>query len=274
MGINFGNNYRNSFLVSHEDGYEEYRGMDGDDVYIVHPRLADDVKISDSSGYNTIVLGNATIASSDFVSAGVVFHYASGGSLKVLGDVSRYLFVFGGGTAPFDPTSGGTVRSFAETAAAFGVDPGSLSLSAIKHGTVSGTIQSDGSILADNTNTDVFPVFMEAGGYYQARSDRDEAFIYEFAENAAGEMEGRNGTVNISGFDFEHDSIRFRDQEGTFPSLDVFRKYGYAVTQNVFESETLVSLLPEISSDGTRVPSDIVLQGVVLTESQIQIEVV
>ncbi len=146
MGINFGNYQDNSFLVNNNDGYEEYRGLDGNDVYNVNTSLTDDVRISDSAGLNTIVLGNAAIESTDFVSAGVIFHYAAGGSLTVIGDVTKYNFVFGGGSDPFDPTSGGTDRSFAETASAFGVNPDNLSPSTIQHGTVTGTINSDGTV--------------------------------------------------------------------------------------------------------------------------------
>lgn len=151
MGINIGNYQANSFIVSHGDGYEEYRGLGGDDVYNVNTHLLEDVTITDNQGSNDIVLGNAEIESTDFVSTGVIFHYADGGSLTVIGDMSQYNFIFGGGTDPFDPASGGTDLSFDETAQAFGLDPDSLNASEILQGTVSGRIQSDGTIDPDDT---------------------------------------------------------------------------------------------------------------------------
>lgn len=151
MGINFGNYQANIFIVNNGDGYEEYRGLGGDDVYNVNTHLAENVTITDSQGNNDIVLGNAEIESTDFVSTGAIFHYAAGGSLTVIGDLDQYNFVFGGGTDPFDPASGGTGLSFSGTVQAFGVDPESLSGSEISHGTVSGTIQADGTIDSDDT---------------------------------------------------------------------------------------------------------------------------
>lgn len=180
MGLNFGNFEPNSFLVSHGDGYEEYRGLAGDDVYNVNIHLAEDVTISDSDGTNDIVLGNAEIESTDFVSTGAIFHYADGGSLTVIGDLDHYNFVFGGGSDPFDPTSGGTGQSFNETVQAFGLDPESLSTSEISHGTVAGTIQADGTIDSDGTG-DVQTIILDGQGTLQEPVTLDasgEEYLY------------------------------------------------------------------------------------------------
>jgi len=164
MGINFGNYQKNTFLVSNNDGYEEYRGLGADDVYNVYTLLTDHVKITDSQGINSIILGNAEIESTDFVSTGVIFHYASGGSLTVIGDIEQYTFVFGGGTDPFNPVLGGTGHTFNETVQLFGVDPANLSLSVISHGTVSGTIQDDGSLDSTDSGDDFQTIILDGKG--------------------------------------------------------------------------------------------------------------
>ncbi len=143
--ISYGNSGKNLLPVTHGDGYDNYQGLGGDDVYSVDPMLTESVTISDSLGVNTVVLGEAEIVSSQFFAGGALFTYASGGVVKVLGDMSNFTFVFGGQIA-FDPTVGGTSKTFEETVTAFGADPESLSLTGMIDGTISGKIHSDGTV--------------------------------------------------------------------------------------------------------------------------------
>jgi hypothetical protein len=367
--IGFGNYQRNTMLVTHGDGYDEYRGLGDGDIYNVNPALTDDVTISDVQGRNLVVLGETDIDSVGFLNNGVVFHYKSGGSLTVIGSRANFRFVFGGGTDPFEPTEGGTEQSFDETAEDFGVDPNNLSDTEVTEGTVSGTISADGTVLetgfevsflseevtegdalefmisrnsdetasevnwsvsgvtlqGEDNGTAVFDeqgqavvtviteddtvdtgdrtlsfhvtgelpvsvtvlenddeedpvdpytaVSMENGGTYEAQDDVAEAFVYAFTDADEGLMEGRNGTVTITGFDAESDMIRFVDTDGEPPELAEFQSNGYSVTPNAFAGQTVVSLQPDMSS-GSAVASDIILQGVVITETDIQIEVI
>jgi hypothetical protein len=144
MAILFGNTGNNTSIVTNGDGYDEYRGLTGDDIYNVNTALTDEVTISDSDGINTVVLGNAEIASTRFFDGGAQFTYASGGVLTVLGDMTNMNFVFGGGTDPFDPTAGGTSNDFDTTVTAFGVDPATLDLTPVEG--EGGTINDDGTV--------------------------------------------------------------------------------------------------------------------------------
>ncbi len=144
MAIQFGNTGNNDFVVKDASGFDEFRGLEGDDTYNVSPTLTEQLKIVDNDGVNTVVLGEAEIASSLFFDGGVRLTYASGGELTVLGDMSKYNFVFGGQNDPFDPAAGGASKTFAETVTAFGLDPDALGATPEAGG--AGTINPDGTV--------------------------------------------------------------------------------------------------------------------------------
>ncbi|SLM30354.1 hypothetical protein MTBBW1_2200008 [Desulfamplus magnetovallimortis] len=276
MAINFGTDGNNNFTVTHADGYEEYRGLGGDDVYNVNPNLTEAVKISDSRGADKVVLGAAEITSSRFFSGGAEFTYATGGKLTVLGDMSSIEFVFGGGSDPFAPVEGGVLKTFEDTVTAFNVDPSGLSpTTPVEGGGV--IIESDGTVQQSSGEEGIS---MVAGGNYTATGE-DDIFLYDFSDYSGGNygdisMVGLDGAVTIEGFDPDHDIIRFVDQDGTPPTLTQFQTSGYQVTPNAFDPvQTVVSLVPWMGEDGTVSPvgsADVILAGVV-TET-VQIEVV
>ncbi|SLM30353.1 hypothetical protein MTBBW1_2200007 [Desulfamplus magnetovallimortis] len=166
MAIQFGTPGSQTMTVTNGDDFEEYRGLGGDDVYNVNPNLTDTVRISDSDGINTVVLGTADIALAQFFTGGAQFTYASGGVLQVLGDMSNFTFYYGGGTDPFNPVSGGTGQSFDETVTTFGLDPATLGLTPAD-APVSGVVNADGTVGVTGPS---FSVAASAAEVYEGES--------------------------------------------------------------------------------------------------------
>jgi hypothetical protein len=258
--IGFGNSADNLFTVTNNDGYSEYRGLSGNDTYNVNTNLTDDLIIRDGDGSDTVVLGEAAIEATRFFTGGVEFTYETGGKLTVLGDMDSFSFVFGGGTDPFEPATGGTPNSFQETTEAFGLDFAQLGSSPTEGD--GGVIRADGSVSGSSD------VIMMDGETYTATEDVD-IFVYGFGVFSGGGygeddvMAGLTGSVAIDGFDPDQDIIRFAI-EGDAPTNAEFEAGGYMVMPNAFEGETYVSLEPYRGESGeiAAVASDIMLLGV------------
>ncbi|SLM30347.1 hypothetical protein MTBBW1_2200001 [Desulfamplus magnetovallimortis] len=191
MAISFGTQGNNNFTVTAGDDYEEYRGMGGNDTYTVNPNLTEDVRIQDSSGSNVVVLGEAVIAGSRFFSSGVELTYASGGVLQILGDMSSFSFVFGGGSDPFNPQEGGFANDFEATMTAFGVDPSQVQGMDVVSG-IAGTINDDGTV----DELDQVTMSIDQGHYSESPVEIDASLgSFVFTDDATV---GNN--VEISGF--------------------------------------------------------------------------
>lgn len=151
MAISFGGSESDNITVQKVPSYSDYRGLGGDDTYNVDPGLTQNVIISDSSGVNTVVFGNARITKSAFFNGGLQLTFETGGVLTVLGNMSNYRFVFGGGENAFDPAQGGTVKTFNETVQSFNLNPDALTTDAVQ-GSSNVVINDNGSLTPFQTD--------------------------------------------------------------------------------------------------------------------------
>jgi hypothetical protein len=200
MAINFGNPSNNQFTVTNSDGYNDYRGLSGNDTYNVNPGLADELVIRDGDGSDAIVLGEAAISGTRFFTGGVEFTYEVGGKLTILGNMDSFTFVFGGGTDPFDPLAGGTVNTFQQTVEAFGLDFSELGALPTNGG--SGVIKNDGTVSGINQGTDFTNIDIDTGNV--ATSD---LVTFNAAGDAFNFMDDALINTNVAISNFSSDDV-------------------------------------------------------------------
>jgi hypothetical protein len=130
-------------VLTGQDGvFLRYLDFGGEDRYVVSTNLAGSLLLVDNQASTLLLPVGLTIDTTEFTADGVrlTIH---GQELTVLGRAQDFTYVFAGEES--DPTAG-VARSYRETANTFGADipnPGEAPVT----GTVSGTVQPDGSLL-------------------------------------------------------------------------------------------------------------------------------